>query len=119
MKSLYLKLGIAVTLGTASLIAPLALSGQDVAHAVTGIVRHVDHGAKEVAVETKDGAVHTIKYSDKTIVKTDKVSKKGGADVWLGTRDGAKVTVRYTEKAGDKTAVAIKDASEKTGSALK
>lgn len=93
--------------------------GQDVAHAVTGIVKHVDHGSKKIVVTVKDGTEQTIKYTDKTTVEIGKVSKKGAIDSWLGTKDGAKVTVRYTVKAGDKTAIAVKDAAEKTGDALK
>jgi hypothetical protein len=94
-------------------------AAQDAAHAVTGIVKHVDHGTKKLVVEMKDGTEHTIKYTDRTLVKAGKESEKGAADTWLATKDGARVTVHYTEKAGDKTAVAIKDAAEKTGDALK
>ncbi len=96
-----------------------ACVAQDVAHAVTGIVKHVDHRSKKIVVKVKDGTEQTIKYTDKTTVEIGKVSKKGAVDSWLGTKDGAKVTVRYTVKAGDKTAIAVKDVTEKTGDALK
>ncbi|WP_158792064.1 hypothetical protein [Granulicella sp. L60] len=92
---------------------------QDVAHIVTGIVKHVDHDAKVVVVKSADGTEHAIKYTDKTSVKTAKGVDKAGADTWLGAKEGANVTVRYTSKAGEDTAVGVKDAAVKTADAVK
>ena len=92
---------------------------QDVAHIVTGIVKHVDHDTKVVIVKSADGTEHAIKYTDRTSVKTAKGVDKAGADTWLGAKEGAKVTVRYTSKAGEETAIGVKDASEKTADAVK
>jgi hypothetical protein len=101
------------------LLAGAAHAEEDVAHAVTGIVKHVDHAAKVVVVNADDGTEHTIKYTDRTSVRVGKEVKHSGADIWLGTKEGAKVTVRYTSKAGRETAIGIKDAAEKTVDALK
>ncbi len=92
---------------------------QDVAHIVTGIVKHVDHDTKVVVVKSADGTEHAIKYTDRTSVKTAKGIDKAGADTWLGAKEGSKVTVRYTSKAGEDTAVGVKDAAEKTADAVK
>ncbi|SFS08168.1 hypothetical protein SAMN05421771_1440 [Granulicella pectinivorans] len=115
--SVKLVVGLAFAV-TCMMTVPTCLA-QDVAHAVTGIVKHVDHGSRKVVVKVKDRSEQTIKYTDKTTVEIGKVSKKGAVDSWLGTKDGAKVTVRYTVKAGNKTAIAFRDATEKTGDALK
>jgi hypothetical protein len=101
------------------LIAGAAHAEEDVAHVVTGIVKHVDHASKVVVVKAEDGTEHTIKYTDKTSLRGSKQIRRGGADAWLGTKEGAKVTVRYTFKAGEETAIGVKDAAEKTGDALK
>ena len=39
-------------------------------------------------------------------------------DTYEGLKEGAKVSVKYTEKGGEKTAVAIKDASKATAKAV-
>ncbi len=87
---------------------------QDVAHIVTGIVKHVDHDTKVIVVKSADGTEHAIKYTDRTSVKTAKGIDKAGADTWLGAKEGSKVTVRYTSKAGEDSSVGDKDSSENT-----
>ncbi len=117
---------------------------QDVVHAVSGIVKHVDKDSKTVVVKAADGTEHTIKYTDQTVVKgakdtgkgvekgaddtgkgvekgaddTGKGVEKGSVDTYLDARVGTKVTVKYTEKGGEKTAVGIKDASKATAKAV-
>jgi len=97
-------------------------SAEDVAHAVSGIVKHIDKGTKTMVVKTADGTEHTMKYTDQTVVKgakeTGKGVEKGSVDTYLGAKVGTKVTVQYTEKAGEKTAVGVKDAGKATGKAL-
>ena len=77
-------------------------AGEDVAHAVSGLVKHVDHGAKTMVVKTEDGTEHTIKWTGHT---TWEGTKESGKDI----KEGSKVSVKYTEKAGEKTAVGVKD----------
>jgi hypothetical protein len=113
------RLKAALVLLSGSFFTPTAQAQQDVAHAVTGIIKHVDHGAKLVVVKTADGTEHTIKYTDRTTVRAGKDIKHDGADAWLGTKEGSKVTVRYTSRAGEDTAIGVKDAAEKTADALK
>ncbi len=91
---------------------------QDLAHVITGVVKHVDHAGKTVVVKTADGTEHTIKYGEHTAVKAGKGTKKVGADIWLGSKEGATVTVHYTGEAGKETAIAIKDPAVKTGEVL-
>jgi hypothetical protein len=118
-KSLRIRLTGIVVISFGLLVASRANAEADVAHAVTGIVRHVDHASKVLVLKAEDGTEHTIKYTDKTSVKTGKHIDREGADAWLATKEGAKVTVHYTSKTGDETAIAVKDAAEKTGEYLK
>jgi hypothetical protein len=112
------KLAAAAILSFGVLVVGAAHAERDVVHAVTGIVKHVDHAAKVVVVKADDGTEHTIKYTDRTSVRVGNEVKHGGADVWLGTKEGTKVTVSYTSKAGRETAIGVKDAAEQTGDAL-
>src|SRR5271169_2054821 len=95
---------------------------EDVVHAVSGIVKSVDKGTKTMVVKTSDGTEHTIKWTDKTTVKGVDASGKavaaGSVDAYDGLKDGSKVSVKYTEKGGEKTAVAVKDASKATAKAV-
>ena len=92
------------------------------AQAVSGIVKSVDKASKTLVIKTSDGTEHTIKWTDKTTVKgvdaTGKAVAAGSADTYDGLKEGAKVSVKYTEKGGEKTAVAIKDASKATAKAV-
>jgi len=98
------------------------ISAEDVAHAVSGIVKSIDKGTKTMVVKTADGTEHTIKYTDQTVVAgakdTGKGVEKASVDTYLGAKVGSKVTVKYTDKAGEKTAVGVKDAGKATGKAL-
>jgi hypothetical protein len=85
-------------------------SAEDVVHAVSGIVKHVDKGTKTMVVKTEDGTEHTIKWTGKTSWEGTKESGKG-------IKDGSQVTVNYTEKAGEKTAVGVKDLGKDVGKA--
>jgi VCBS repeat-containing protein len=116
-----------VTMLTALLVLVTAgtwqqLAAEDVVHAVSGIVKSVDKGTKTLVVKTADGTEHTIKWTDKTTMKGVDASGKavaaGSVDTYDGLKEGAKVSVKYTEKAGEKTAVAIKDASKATAKAV-
>ena len=97
-------------------------AAEDVVHAVSGIVKSVDKGTKTMVVKTSDGTEHAIKWTDKTTMKgvdaTGKAVAGGSVDTYDGLKDGAKVSVKYTEKGGEKTAVAIKDASKATAKAV-
>lgn len=103
-------------------IAWQTVAAEDVVHAVSGIVKSVDKASKTVVVKTADGTEHTIKWTDKTTVKGVDASGKaiaaGSVDSYDGLKEGAKVSVKYTEKGGEKTAVAIKDASKATAKAV-
>jgi len=97
-------------------------AAEDVVHAVSGLVKSVDKGTKTIVVTTADGTEHTIKWTDKTTMKgvdaTGKAVASGSVDTYDGLKEGAKVSVKYTEKGGEKTAVAIKDASKATAKAV-
>ncbi len=72
----------------ASAFAWQSASAQDVAHAISGIVKSVDKGTKTVVVKTADGTEQTIKYTDKTVVKGAKDAgkgvEKGSVDAYMG-----------------------------------
>ena len=95
---------------------------EDVAHAVSGVVKSVDKGTKTFVVKTADGTEHTIKWTDSTVVKgakdTGKGVEKGSVDTYLGAKKGGQVTVDYTEKAGEKTATGVKDVGKDTAKAV-
>lgn len=103
-------------------IAWQAAIAEDVVHAVSGIVKSVDKTSKTMVVKTSDGTEHTIEWTDKTTVKgvdaTGKGIAAGSVDTYDGLKEGTKVSVKYTEKVGEKTAVAIKDASKATAKAV-
>src|SRR5579863_952769 len=116
-------IAFAVTIGLQSAMA------EDVAHAVSGVVKSVDKETKTFVVKADDGTEHTIKWTSDTTVKAAKDTGKGVAagsedaakgtekasvDTYLGAKQGTRVTVKYTEKAGEKTAIGIKDASKAT-----
>jgi hypothetical protein len=84
---------------------------QDVAHFVSGVVKHVDKDTKTMVVKATDGTEHTIKYTDKT-------AWKGTKDAGEGIKDGSKVSVKYTEKGGEKTADAVKVSGKAVGKAV-
>jgi len=118
--------------------------GEDVAHAVSGVVKSVDKESKTFVVKASDGTEHTFKWTEKTTVKGAKDTGKGvaegsedaakgtakasedaakgtekaGVETYLGSKKGSVVTEKYTEKAGEKTAVGIKDASKATAKAV-
>jgi hypothetical protein len=94
----------------------------DFMHDVKGVVKSVDKGTKTMVVKAADGTEHTIKWTGDTTVEATKDAGKGIAkgsmDTYDGLKAGTKVSVKYTEKAGEKTAVAVKDASKATAKAV-
>ena len=109
-------LAFVVTLGFQSAFA------QDVAHALSGVVKSVNKGTKTFVVKSADGTEHTMKWTDNTVVKGSKDAgkgvEKGSVDSYLGAKKGGQVTVDYTEKAGEKTATGVKDAGKATAKAV-
>lgn len=83
----------------------------DVAHMVSGFVKHVDKDAKTVVVKADDGTEHTIKWTDKT-------TWEGTKDAGKGIKEGSHLSVKYTEKGGEKTAVGVKDIGKGTEKAV-
>ncbi len=92
-------------------ISQFAAAQDDVAHAVTGIVKHIDKGTKTIVVKTADGTEQTIKYTGKT-------SWEGTKDAGKGIKEGSQVTVKYSEKGGEKTADAVKTGTKDVGKAV-
>ena len=92
-------------------LTQIAVAQDDVAHFVSGVVKHVDKDTKTVVVKAADGTEHTVKYTDKT-------TWKGTKDAGAGIKEGTKVSVKYTEKGGEKTADAIKVAGKDTAKAV-
>ncbi len=111
--------------GLFALMATLTLQtalANDMFKDIKGVVKSIDKGAKTMVVKTADGTEHTIKWtSDTTVEATKDAGKgiaKGSVDTYDGLKEGTKVSVKYTEKGGEKTAVAIKDASKATAKAV-
>jgi hypothetical protein len=95
---------------------------EEIAHVARGVVKNVDKDTRTFVVKTADGTEHTMKWTDKTIVKgakdTGKGAEKGSVDTYLGAKKGGEVTVDYTEKAGEKTATGVRDAGKATAKAV-
>ena len=132
-------MALAMTIGLQSSVAQ-----DDVAHAVSGVVKSVDKDSKTFVVKATDGTEHTFKWTEKTTVKgtkdtgnavaagtkdtargvaegsedAAKGTEKASVDTYLGAKKGTTVTVKYTEKGGEKTALGIKDASKATAKAV-
>jgi len=91
----------------------LLASAQDVVHAVSGAISHVDKAAKTVAVKTADGSEEVFHYTEHTAVrdsaKAGERAKMGVADTYLAGKDGSRVVVRYMGKGADKTATLVED----------
>ena len=92
-------------------LSQLSVAQDDVAHFVSGVVKHVDKGTKTMVVKTADGTEHTVKWTGKTSWEGTKESGKG-------IKEGSEVSVKYSEKGGEKTADAVKVAGKDTGKAL-
>lgn len=92
-------------------LSQMAVAQDDVAHMVSGVVKHIDHGTKTMVVKTTDGTEHTIKYTSKT-------SWEGTKDAGKGLKEGSQVTVKYSEKGGEKTAEAVKATGKDVGKAV-
>jgi hypothetical protein len=120
-------MALAMTLGLQSAF------GEDVAHAVSGVVKSVDKDSKTFVVKASDGTEHTFKWTESTTVEgtkdagkavgaatedAAKGTKDAGVETYLGAKKGSKVTVKYAEKAGEKTALGIKDASKATAKTM-
>ncbi len=84
---------------------------EDVVHAVSGVVKHVDKDSKTMVVKASDGTEHTIKWTGKTTWEGTKATGKG-------IKEGSQVSVKYTEEGGEKTAVGVKDISKDTAKAV-
>ncbi len=78
---------------------------------ITGTVHKVDSAAKTIAVETADGTVETVKFTDKTTVHGLKDAAKG-AD--LVGREGSHVIVHTVGEGADKTAHSVEWLGDKT-----
>jgi hypothetical protein len=95
----------------AACFAVTVARAQDVTHVVSGTVEKVDAGAKTIAVKTADGAVETVKFTDKTTVHglkdaakgADLAGKEGGHVIVHATGEGAEKTAHSVEWVGDKT----------------
>lgn len=86
------------------LFVPLAFAVQDVATAVEGTVKKIDHGSKTAVIATKDGTEHTVHFVGSTTVHGADATATGTKDAFHGIKEGSNVMVHYTEKGGKKTA---------------
>jgi hypothetical protein len=101
-----------ILLGCAVLLS-VSASAQDVIHAVSGAVTHIDKAAKTIAIKTADGTEEVFRYTEHTAVrdssKTAESAKTGGTDTYFAGKEGSKVVVRYLGKGTDKTATLVED----------
>ena len=91
----------------ATLMIFAADAADDVASAVHGTVTKVDSASKTIVVRTKEGAEHTVHYTDKTAVWGADKTAAGAKDTYKGIATGSEVVVHYTEKGGEKSATEV------------
>lgn len=87
-----------------TLSATSVYAAQDVAGAVVGSVKSIDHAGKVVVVATKDGAVHTSHVTDKVVVHMGDGTRDASEDTLHGIDKGTVVAVHYTAKGGRESA---------------
>jgi hypothetical protein len=97
-------LGIGLVL---ALFAFTAFAADDIVTGVVGTVRIVDGATKTVVIRTKEGADHTIKFIDHTVVHGATATADGSKDAFASMREGDEVVVHYTLKGANKTAVEV------------
>ena len=78
---------------------------------IAGTLDKVDSGAKTIAVKTADGAVDTVKFTDKTTVHGLKDAAKGTD---LAGKEGGHVIVHTVGAGSDKTAHSVEWLGDKT-----
>ena len=100
-------------LAACALFLSLSAFAQDVIHAVSGAVSHIDKEAKTIAVKTADGTEEVFHYTEHTAVRTGSAAgtrtKMGAVDTYFAGKEGTKVVVRYLGKGADKTATLVED----------
>ena len=101
------------TLLMCAIFLAFSASAQDVVHAVSGAISHVDKAAKTVAVKTADGSEDVFRYTEHTAIRDSSkgahAAKMGAVDTYFAGKDGSKVVVRYIGQGTDKTATLVED----------
>ena len=103
--------GLQVVLALAISFVAVSLAAQTSGNVFTGTIDKVDSGAKTISVKTADGAVKTVKFTDKTTVDglkgaakgTDLAGKEGGHVIVHSIGTGADETAHSVEWVGDRT----------------
>jgi hypothetical protein len=93
-------LGLAALL----LVFVVAVSAQDVVHALVGTIEKLDAVGKTIAVKTADGTVHTLHFVGRTTVHGAQAVATGSKDAFHGLTKGSDVVVHYTTKGAEDTA---------------
>jgi hypothetical protein len=94
-------------LAVAALVAFAVYAADDVVSAVHGTITKLDAGTKTVVVKTKDGAEHTVHFTDKTAVWGADKTAAGAKDSFKGLSEGSEVVVHYTVKGTEKSATEV------------
>jgi hypothetical protein len=92
-------------------IAALAANGQEVVHALAGVVSSINSSQKTIDVKTDDGSDGFFKdlTASKIPLDFDKEIRAGATPADDFQRTGANVIVYYFVHGDDRTAVALKD----------
>lgn len=91
----------------ASLFLLSVRADEDVVTAVHGTITKVDAASKTIAVKTKDGTEHTLRFADKTTVHGAHAAATGAKDSFHGLTEGSEVVAHYTAKGSEETAVEV------------
>jgi hypothetical protein len=75
--------------------------------AIHGTITKLDEAAKTVVVRTKDGAEHTMHFTEKTAVWGADKTAAGAKESFKGLSEGSEVVAHYTAKGTEETAVEV------------
>jgi ABC-type enterochelin transport system substrate-binding protein len=96
-----------------AVLLSISASAQDVVHAVSGAITHIDKAGKTIAIKTADGSEEVFRYTDHTAVRDSSKAaaraKMGVTDTYFAGKEGSKVVVRYLGNGADKTATLVED----------
>lgn len=90
-----------------SLLTFAVQAQEAVSNAIHGTITKLDDAAKIVVVKTKDGAEHTIHFTEKTAVWGADKTAAGAKESFKGLSEGSEVVAHYTVKGTENTAVEV------------
>lgn len=99
--------------------APAQSRGQHAEHAVAGVVKKIDHGAKVMVIGTADGVEESVKFTERTTVRGAKGVAHAADVAAKDGLEGGAVVLYYTGEGIEKSAVRVDHLGKRTIHAAK